>query len=239
MIVLFGHTHGGLNMIKVLIVDNELLAGVRIERRLMEMRNIVFVGQATSGQNAVAMIAAQSPDIVLMKTVKPDKGHVSFSEIFNRSADNPLVVFCPVLDQIEFKRQRDNLVGALLNASKAVHLERRALCVGARSHLYVYSYQGIDAIPIKQVRLLKADQKYVKVYTVGANFTVSETLKNLEQEFPHLFVRIHRNALVLKDAIEGIQSEEGRTSAIIRGIDIRPQISRRLEPKLRKFMSRL
>ena len=34
-------------MIKVLIVDNELLAGVRIERLLTTMQNIIFVGQAT------------------------------------------------------------------------------------------------------------------------------------------------------------------------------------------------
>ena len=39
-------------MIKVLIVDNELLAGVRIERLLAAMQNIIFVGQATSGDKS-------------------------------------------------------------------------------------------------------------------------------------------------------------------------------------------
>lgn len=226
-------------MIKVLIVDNELLAGVRIERMLKDMQGIIFIGQATSGEKAVAMIAAQSPDIVLMKKVMPDMDRIAFPEIFNRAADSPLVVFCPILNQTEAPRQRDDLVGALLSASKVVFKERRVQSGGKRSHLYSYSYQGVDVIPIEQIRLLKADQKYVKVFTANANFTVSETLKSLEQEFAHLFIRIHRNALVCVNAIEGIERADGRTHAIIQGIDMQPQISRRLEPKLRKLTLQL
>ena len=43
-------------MIKVLIVDNELLAGVRIERLLTAMQNIIFVGQATNRSSTMAMV---------------------------------------------------------------------------------------------------------------------------------------------------------------------------------------
>ena len=67
------------------------------------------------------------------------------------------------------------------------------------AHIFMsYSYQGIDSVPVEQIRLLKADQKYVRAYTADADFIINETLKGLEQEFAHLFVRIHRNALVAK-----------------------------------------
>jgi len=226
-------------MIKVLIVDNELLAGVRIERLLTAMQNIIFVGQATNRSSTMAMVEAQAPDIVLMKTPMPEMGTVSFPKVFNQVVLNPIVVFCPSLDQFECGPHRGNLIGAILSASKEVHNKRRQLYAGARSCLYAYSYQGIDVIPIEDVRLLKADQKYVRVYTANTDFTINESLKGLEQEFPNLFIRIHRNALVTKGAIQGIRRIEGRSLAMLDDIDIQPEISRRLEPKLRKLTAQL
>ena len=226
-------------MIKVLIVDNELLAGVRIERLLTAMQNIIFVGQATNRSSTMAMVEAQAPDIVLMKTPMPEMGTVSFPKVFNQVVLNPIVVFCPSLDQFECGPHRGNLIGAILSASKEVHNKRRQLYAGARSCLYAYSYQGIDVIPIEAVRLLKADQKYVRVYTANTDFTINESLKGLEQEFPNLFIRIHRNALVTKGAIQGIRRLEGRSLAMLDDIDIQPEISRRLEPKLRKLTAQL
>ena len=226
-------------MIKVLIVDNELLAGVRIERLLTTMQNIIFVGQATNRSSTMAMVEAQAPDIVLMKTPMPEMGTVSFPKVFNQVVLNPIVEFCPSLDQFECGPHRGNLIGAILSASKEVHNKRRQLYAGARSCLYAYSYQGIDVIPIEDVRLLKADQKYVRVYTANTDFTINESLKGLEQEFPNLFIRIHRNALVTKGAIQGIRRLEGRSLAMLDDIDIQPEISRRLEPKLRKLTAQL
>ena len=226
-------------MIKVLIVDNELLAGVRIERLLTTMQNIIFVGQATNRSSTMAMVEAQAPDIVLMKTPMPEMGTVSFPKVFNQVVLNPIVVFCPSLDQFECGPLRGNLIGAILSASKEVHNKRRQLYAGARSCLYAYSYQGIDVIPIEDVRLLKADQKYVRAYTANTDFTINESLKGLEQEFPNLFIRIHRNALVTKGAIQGIRRIEGRSLAMLDDIDIQPEISRRLEPKLRKLTAQL
>jgi two-component system response regulator AlgR len=226
-------------MIKVLIVDNELLAGVRIERLLTAMQNIIFVGQATNRSSTMAMVEAQAPDIVLMKTPMPEMGTVSFPKVFNQVVLNPIVVFCPSLDQFECGPHRGNLIGAILSASKEVHNKRRQLYAGARSCLYAYSYQGIDVIPIEDVRLLKADQKYVRVYTANTDFTINESLKGLEQEFPNLFIRIHRNALVTKGAIQGIRRIEGRSLVMLDDIDIQPEISRRLEPKLRKLTAQL
>jgi two-component system response regulator AlgR len=226
-------------MIKVLIVDNELLAGVRIERLLTAMQNIIFVGQATNRSSTMAMVEAQAPDIVLMKTPMPEMGTVSFPKVFNQVVLNPIVVFCPSLDQFECGPLRGNLIGAILSASKEVHNKRRQLYAGARSCLYAYSYQGIDVIPIEDVRLLKADQKYVRVYTANTDFTINESLKGLEQEFPNLFIRIHRNALVTKGAIQGIRRIEGRSLVMLDDIDIQPEISRRLEPKLRKLTAQL
>ena len=123
-------------MIKVLIVDNELLAGVRIERLLTTMQNIIFVGQATNTSSTMAMVEAQAPDVVLMKTPMPEMGTVTFPKVFNQVALTPIIVFCPSLEQFDCGSHRDDLIDALLSASKEVHNKRRQLYTGARSCLY-------------------------------------------------------------------------------------------------------
>ena len=47
----------------------------------------------------------------------------------------------------------------------------------------------------KRHQVLKADQ-YVSVRHVGGEVIIDETLRELEEEFPDLFTRVHRNALV-------------------------------------------
>ena len=54
-------------MIKVLIVDEELLAGVRIERLLAATKNIEVIGVAVNGSDAQAISDKQNPDILLLK----------------------------------------------------------------------------------------------------------------------------------------------------------------------------
>ena len=64
--------------------------------------------------------------------------------------------------------------------------------------------RGSTLIPVKKILLLQAEQKYVTAYLADSEAVLSDTLKEIEEEFADLFVRVHRNALVARDAIEGL-----------------------------------
>lgn len=80
-----------------------------------------------------------------------------------------------------------------------------------------------------------ADQKYVTIHHSGGETLIDETLKDLETEFPSLFIRIHRNALVAKKHIDGLERlDNGQFVIRLTGISNKPLISRRHVPYVRK-----
>jgi len=69
---------------------------------------------------------------------------------------------------------------------------------------------------------------------------IDESLTELEQRFPELFFRVHRNALVSRTHIRGLErTHEGQTLVMLSGTDRKPEVSRRNISALRKLLSQL
>lgn len=237
-------------MIKVLIVDEELLAGVRIERLLADIKNIEVIGVAENGSVAQAISDKQNPDILVLKCPIPSLDEPYILELARRADFYPVLMFCPSFDgfnpmpaairrPVSFKMKlvnSDDLLAALLSASELIHKQRKEKSVEPRTHLYVYSYLGIDKIPVDKILLLQADQKYVRVHMSDSVVMVNDSLKSLQQEFKHLFVRIHRNALVAISAIQGLDRSDDQVSVKITGLSMKPRVSRRRASYLRQLL---
>jgi two-component system response regulator AlgR len=71
----------------------------------------------------------------------------------------------------------------------------------------------------------------------GGEALLDESLVSLEQEFGEQFIRIHRNALVARDALVGLEKDSlGRVRAMLRDCDERLDISRRHVAAVRKLL---
>ena len=60
-------------------------------------------------------------------------------------------------------------------------------------------------IPVRDVLFLKAEQKYVTIQTLSRAYLTEESLVSIESELGEVFVRAHRNALVARNAILGVE----------------------------------
>src|SRR5690606_29301190 len=129
-----------------------------------------------------------------------------------------------------------------VNAGKLAQALERAACltrdqvagltaaalVPARRHLLISRRQGLELLPVADIRCFRADHKYVEALYPGGEALLSETLKELEDEFAGDFVRVHRNALVALAHVEAVEREaDGSEHLRLNGIDWRPQVSRR------------
>lgn len=74
-----------------------------------------------------------------------------------------------------------------------------------RKFLIFHERGGAHIVPIEDVLYLRAELKYVTVRTSEREYLLDESLASLEKEFPSIFVRIHRNCLVAKEAIAGFE----------------------------------
>ena len=73
---------------------------------------------------------------------------------------------------------------------------------------------GILLVPVDEVRYLKAEMKYVTAFTTERDYVLDESLVQLEEEFGERFLRIHRNCLVARDAIVGVEREGGLMASL-------------------------
>lgn len=79
--------------------------------------------------------------------------------------------------------------------------------------------QGIRMVPINEVLVFEAADKYVRVLTAGSEVLIRTPLKELLPQLdPAVFWQVHRGTVVRADAIDNVaRNEAGRLSLRLRG----------------------
>ncbi len=242
----------------ILIVDDESLARERLLRMIEPLEMHRVVGQAATAAEALAMVSEQDPDIVLMDVRMPGEDGLSAAEQLSQLEDPPTIIFCSAYDEYAIHAfsveasgyllkpvKREQLYEALEKAQKLNRAQRLALQTpesnpNQRSHISAKTRRGVELIPLDSIFYFNADHKYVTVFHEGGETLIDDTLKDLESEFSDRFVRVHRNALVAIQYIEGMErSNVGHYEVRIKGIESQPIVSRRHVAKLRDLLTSL
>ena len=102
----------------------------------------------------------------------------------------------------------------------------------------------LELVPVADILYLKADLKYVTARTREREYLLDESLMHLETEFAARFIRLHRSALVAKDAITGFErntAEDADTNwlALLRDVPEKLPVSRRQWPQVKSYAKQL
>ncbi|MFA7386397.1 MAG: LytTR family DNA-binding domain-containing protein [Thiohalobacteraceae bacterium] len=241
---------------KVLLVDDEVLARERLQRLLTDLPDCVVCGEAADGQAALMAYAQTQPDVVLMDIRMPGMDGLEAARHLAGLPDPPAVIFttafgdhaleafeaCAV-DYLLKPIRRERLAAALGNARRLTRAQAVRLDTetgGVRSQICVRVRGNLHLVPVTDIRFFRADNKYVTLRSGDAEYLVEESLKNLEEEFAARFIRIHRNALVAADFVTGLEKgAEGRCLVVLAGVDERLEVSRRHQADLRTRLRQL
>jgi len=87
---------------------------------------------------------------------------------------------------------------------------------------------SLRMVSTREILFFQSDEKYTRVQTVGAEFLIRKTLKELLDELdPDEFWRIHRSTLVRVDAIAEVKRDlRGRQMLKVRGWPGELEVSR-------------
>ena len=98
------------------------------------------------------------------------------------------------------------------------------------------THKGKKLVPKSQIAFVKADNKYSDFYTEQGIFTELTTLKELEATWGDDWIRVHRNALVRKSAIQSLGEKLG---VLCKGKVEMLDVSRRQKPEVRRWLKTL
>jgi DNA-binding LytR/AlgR family response regulator len=94
-----------------------------------------------------------------------------------------------------------------------------------------------QTVPVTDVIYLRADQKYVSVRHLDGVLLVDRSLRAFERDFPDLLLRIHRNTLIARSRLCGLEKQpDGSTLALLIDCEDRPAISRRHLSEVRRWL---
>jgi two-component system response regulator AlgR len=246
---------------KVLVCDDEALARDRLVRLLRDADECEVVGEAENGREALQKVEMLAPDVVLLDIRMPVMDGIACAEELARLPNPPAVIFITAFDEHALAAfqveaigyllkpvRKDQLNEALARASRVNRAQLQHLREQAndddkpevRQHITARTHRGIELIPVNEIYYFLADQKYVTVRHARGQVLVDETLKDLETEFGDRFIRVHRNALLAANFLDGLESLAGGQYQVrFRGIPEKLVVSRRHLPQLREKMQSL
>lgn len=245
---------------KILVVDDEKLARERLVRMVDTYDDYDVIGVAASGTEAIAQAIKLEPDVVLLDIRMPGMDGLAAGRQLSTLSSPPAVIFCTAfgehaIDAFDVNAcgylmkpiRRDALFAALAKARQVNKVQIEAIMgkdetptERSRTHISARTRRGIELIPLAEVKFFQADHKYVTVRHEGGEVLIDDTLRDLEDEFGDRVVRIHRNALVMTDHLEGLERDpSGHYRVRMRGIEERLDVSRCHVSGLRRLVQSL
>ena len=211
--------------VRAVVVDDEAPARRRIRRLLAAEEGVSVVGECGDGESAVAMIAAERPDLVFLDVQMPERDGFEVVKAIAPSA-LPAILFVTAYDHYALRAFDVHAVDYLLKpfsgerfrtalgrareriASRTQDTALVSLASSLRNRPAYLSRVTVRAgartlvVELAAVDWLEAADNYVRLHVKQREFLVRETLASLEAQIdPDRFVRIHRSAIVQVDRI--------------------------------------
>ena len=235
-------------MLNILIIDDEQPARDRLRRLVGNLPRFEVAGEAASSSEALEHIRELSPDILLLDISMPGMDGMSLARVLQEGGASPAIIFCTAYQDQALKAFEVEAIDYLVKPVREERLENAL--EKARRYLgkedthgedhYVRSTVGGKVVltPILRVICMISEDKYTTVIHEKGSTVIDESLTELEQEFPDLFFRVHRNALISRKHLRGLaRIKSGKTQVMLSGTDCRPEVSRRNVSALRKLLS--
>ena len=231
--------------LKVLIVDDEALARSRLRTLLGECSEprADVVGEAANAVQAMELIQRTGCDLVMLDIHMPGVDGMTLAKTLRELAAPPAVVFITAyaehavqafdleaVDYLTKPVRRERLQQALQKVQRL--RSESAVEVGLPESLIIQERGRSERVALADVIYLKAELKYITVRTADKEHIFDGALSDLEQRYAHLFVRVHRNALVSRRAVRAVEKHndpvEGEGWMVrLDGVDERLAVSRR------------
>jgi DNA-binding LytR/AlgR family response regulator len=247
------------------VADDERLMREQIIDRLKEAwPELLIVGEASNGREAIAMVQSLQPDIVFLDISMPGMDGIETAQAL---AGRAHVVFVTAHDQYAISAFEHGAIDYLLKPAEPERvaltcqrlrerlkqapdpmnevleqLSQRLGAGGLKPREYMRWVQAsvganIRMIPTSDILFFRAEDKYTLVKTRGFEALIRKPIKELIEELdPDEFWQIHRSTVVRVDAVEQVSRDfRGHQIVHVKGSDEKLEVSRSFNHRFRQM----
>ncbi len=211
---------------KIFIIEDEMIIAANISLQLNDLGYDV-TGIATRGEEALAHIKINQPDIILLDIqLKGEIDGIETAKIIQQHHEIPIIYVTANVDQIYFDRAKETHPFAFISKPfKKIDLQRAIELVLHQKNanddypiisntphpqvlgdcIFMKHHDKMIKINIDDILYIEADRNYSKIITKTKENLVVGTLKDLESKLPSTyFQRVHRSYIINLSKIEEV-----------------------------------
>ena len=243
--------------LRVLVVDDELLARARLRTLLADCVEppVVCVGEAANATQAIEMLGRMHADVALLDIQMPGQNGLKLAHMLRSLPQPPALIFVTAhtgyavaafeveaADYLTKPVRLERLQKALQKIERTIDLIKEQKSDFSQDHLVIQERGAVLRVALREVLFFKAELKYITVRTADRSYLIEGSLSELEDRFSPRFLRIHRNALIARQAIRALEKhhdpQEGEGWAVrLAGVDEWLMVSRRQVAAVREAFS--
>ena len=196
--------------VKILIIEDEPIIASDIEMTLEDLGYDVL-GIEDNAEDALLFLEENAVDLVLLDiNIEGDIDGIMLAEDINDKYQIPFVFLTSNTDKLTINRVKrtspsgfivkpfieqdlsSNIEIALFKNKKTTSSKGEAI-----KYFYIKEGGGLVKVRVDDIKFIKADDNYSKIYTTGKSHIISSTLKKVEERLDTFnFIRIHRSYIV-------------------------------------------
>jgi DNA-binding LytR/AlgR family response regulator len=212
-------------LIKILIVEDEMLIGAKISMQLTNLGYEV-TGILPRGEEAIIHVEENKPDIILLDIhLKGKLDGIETALQIKKIADIPIIFLTANSDEATFNRAKISKPQAFISKPyKQLDLQRAIELTISRmaenetasqsdeiieettgddrpfilsDRIFVRHREKMIKIIVADILYIEADRNYSRIFTKNKEYLLCITLKTIEEKLPgRLFLRSHRSYII-------------------------------------------
>jgi DNA-binding LytR/AlgR family response regulator len=202
--------------VRILVVEDDMIIGANISLQLTKL-GYEITGIETRGEEAIGHVKANRPDLLLMDiNLKGSLSGIDTVKAIQKFCDVPVIYLTANSDEVTFKKAKETYPKAFmakpfnkLELQRTIELVTDQLVENKNElkkiggievlgdRIFVRHHGKMEKILLDDILFIEADRNYCTIVTDTDKFTLTSTLKTIEEKLPksHL-VRIHRSYIV-------------------------------------------
>ncbi len=211
-----------------MIVDDEPLAIDRLQRLCERLPDIVVVGSAADGPQALEQVAQLAPDVVLLDIAMPGLDGIGVAEALARSGSQALVIYCTAFDRFAVAAfgvaavdyllkpiESDALARAMSRAAERLSSKAGAVKKGEaiKTGAFIDTFwvpHGPEMVRVSAgaIDRIDAERDYMALRVGPKRFLLHMTFAELERRLdPAKFIRLHRSTMVRRECVARLRHD--------------------------------